>query len=129
MKKTFIRLSALALALMGSANLVEMSAQSDLRLWYDSPSGKTPESTEQEHKDNAWMEYALPIGNGQLGATFMGNVDTEYLQFNEKTLWSGTSNDYEVKGNESGGNQIDYGAYQNFGWLKITTGHSGTSNY
>ena len=122
-------MSVLAIALMGSANLVEMSAQSDLRLWYDSPSEKTPESKEDDHSDNAWMEYALPIGNGQLGATFMGNVDTEYLQFNEKTLWSGTSNDYEKKGSEASGTQVDYGAYQNFGWLEITTGHSGTTNY
>ena len=129
MKRTFIRLSVLAIALMGSANLVEMSAQSDLRLWYNSPSGKTPESTKADHSDNAWMEYALPIGNGQLGATFMGNVDTEYLQFNEKTLWSGTSNDYEVKGSEASGTQVDYGAYQNFGILTITTNHSSQSNY
>ena len=122
-------MSVLAIALMGSANLVEMSAQSNLRLWYNSPSGKTPSSSSADHSDNAWMEYALPIGNGQLGATFMGNVDKEYLQFNEKTLWSGTSNDYEVKGSEASGTQVDYGAYQNFGILTITTNHSSESNY
>lgn len=124
MKRTFIRLSVLAIALMGSANLVEMSAQSDLRLWYNSPSGKTGSEGTNE-KNNAWMEYALPIGNGQLGATFMGNVDTEYLQFNEKTLWAGTSNDY----NNNDGTINGYGSYQDFGVLKVTTKHSGTSNY
>ena len=125
MKKTFIRLSVLAIALMGSANLVEMSAQdAPLKLWYNSPSGKTGSEGTNE-KNNAWMEYALPIGNGQLGATFMGNVDTEYLQFNEKTLWAGTSNDY----NNNDGTINGYGSYQDFGVLKVTTNHSGTSNY
>ena len=32
---------------------------------------------------------ALPIGNGQLGAMIFGGVQTEVLQLNEATLWSG----------------------------------------
>ena len=136
MKKHVIRLSVLALALFGSASRVEMSAQSaPLKLWYNEVSGAKSGGflgigakwKEYTPSDNAWMEYALPIGNGQLGATFMGGVGTEYLQFNEKTLWSGTSNDYEVKGSEANGNVVDYGAYQNFGVLSISTGHSSSS--
>ena len=136
MKRTFIRLSVLAIALMGSANLVEMSAQdAPLKLWYNEVSGAKSGGffgigakwKEYSPSDNEWMEYALPIGNGQLGATFMGGVGTEYLQFNEKTLWSGTSNDYEKKGSEANGNVVDYGAYQNFGVLSISTGHSSSS--
>src|SRR4030095_980726 len=50
-----------------------------LKLWYNKPSGKV------------W-ENALPIGNGRLGAMIYGNVETETIQLNEHTLWSGSPN-------------------------------------
>jgi alpha-L-fucosidase 2 len=50
-----------------------------LKLWYNTVSGTT------------W-ENALPIGNGRLGAMVYGNVDTERVQLNEHTLWSGGPN-------------------------------------
>src|SRR6478752_2929138 len=60
---------------------VNTFAQNDsgLKLWYKQPSG------------NVW-ENALPIGNGRLGAMVYGNVDTETVQLNEHTLWSGSPN-------------------------------------
>jgi alpha-L-fucosidase 2 len=60
---------------------VTCSAQdkTDLKLWYNKPSGST------------W-ENALPIGNGRLGAMIYGNVDTETVQLNENTVWSGSPN-------------------------------------
>ncbi|HEX2970669.1 MAG TPA: glycoside hydrolase N-terminal domain-containing protein [Bacteroidales bacterium] len=51
----------------------------DMTLWYDKPAGKT------------W-ETALPVGNGRLAAMIYGNVDTEILQLNESTIWSGGPN-------------------------------------
>lgn len=50
-----------------------------LKLWYNQPSGTT------------W-ENALPIGNGRLGAMVYGNVETETIQLNEHTVWSGSPN-------------------------------------
>ena len=64
----------------------------NLTLWYRQPAAD-------------WMEYSLPIGNGQLGASIFGGVYKDEVQFNEKTLWSGTSKD----------NGVDYGDYENFG--------------
>ncbi|HSC52968.1 MAG TPA: glycoside hydrolase family 95 protein [Phnomibacter sp.] len=57
------------------------SAQDNLplKLWFNKPSGKT------------W-ENALPIGNGRLGAAVYGNVETEIIQLNEHTVWSGSPN-------------------------------------
>lgn len=52
-------------------------------LWY-----KT--SAKYKGVDNPWMEYALPIGNGELGAMIYGSVCQDEIQFNEKTLWSGS---------------------------------------
>ena len=34
----------------------------------------------------------MPIGNGRLGAMIYGNVDTETMQLNEHTVWSGSPN-------------------------------------
>jgi alpha-L-fucosidase 2 len=51
----------------------------NLKLWYNQPSGST------------W-ENALPIGNGRLGAMVYGNVETEIVQLNEHTVWSGGPN-------------------------------------
>lgn len=53
--------------------------KSSMKLWYNKPSGKVWES-------------ALPIGNGKLGAMVFGNVQTEIIQLNEHTLWSGSPN-------------------------------------
>jgi alpha-L-fucosidase 2 len=39
-----------------------------------------------------WTE-ALPIGNGRLGAMIFGGIETERLQLNEDTLWSGAPKD------------------------------------
>ena len=51
------------------------AADENLVLRYDEPSGK-------------WTD-ALPIGNGRLGAMVFGGVETERLQLNEDTLYSG----------------------------------------
>lgn len=72
-----------------------------LTMWYTSP-------VTAATVDDPWMEYALPIGNGQLGAMVYGGVRQDILQLNEKTLWSGSSNVY----NRDGG-------YQNLGALYI----------
>lgn len=68
-----------------SLALVTMALYSqDLKLWYRQPANK-------------WTE-ALPIGNGRLGAMVFGGVETERLQFNEETLWTGGPRDYNRKG-------------------------------
>jgi alpha-L-fucosidase 2 len=50
-----------------------------LKLWYDKPAG------------NIW-EAALPMGNGRLAAMLYGNTDSERIQLNESTVWSGGPN-------------------------------------
>lgn len=63
-----------------------------LKLWYDKPA-----------KD--WMTEALPIGNGRLGGMIFGGIDTEQIQYNEISLWTG--------------DEKETGAYQAFGDLFI----------
>ncbi|HEX8676431.1 MAG TPA: glycoside hydrolase family 95 protein, partial [Segetibacter sp.] len=52
-----------------------VSAQQNLKLWYQQPA-------------LVWTE-ALPVGNGRLGAMVFGKVGEELIQLNESTLWSG----------------------------------------
>lgn len=72
-------------------------------LWYRSPA-------------TDWMTQALPIGNGQFGAMIFGGIKQDEIQFNDKTLWQGSTS--------------VYGAYQNFGSLFINTpGVTAVTNY
>ncbi|MCR5159624.1 MAG: glycoside hydrolase N-terminal domain-containing protein [Prevotella sp.] len=58
-------------------------AAQDHKLWYSHPA-------------NHWLE-ALPIGNSQLGAMVYGGTDTEEIQLNEETFWSGSPHDNNSK--------------------------------
>jgi alpha-L-fucosidase 2 len=64
-----------------------------LVLWYDRPAAN-------------WETQALPIGNAEIGGMIFGGTPIERIQFNEKTLWEGSTN--------------SFGAYQTFGDILIT---------
>lgn len=68
-----------------------------LKLWYDKPAMD-------------WMTEALPIGNGRLGGMIFGGIETEHIQFNEISLWTG--------------DERETGAYQAFGDLFIDFNHT-----
>ncbi|MGM9693997.1 MAG: glycoside hydrolase N-terminal domain-containing protein, partial [Alloprevotella sp.] len=72
----------------------------DFSLWYNVPVAHTGVT-------DTWMEYALPLGNGQVGTTIRGGLYKDEIQFNEKTLWAGTT---------ANSNQ---GYFQNFGSIKV----------
>ena len=61
---------------------VAMSAQQH-KLWYNKPASH-------------WLE-ALPIGNSHLGAMVYGGTETEEIQLNEETFWSGSPHDNNSK--------------------------------
>lgn len=97
------------LLLLGAINLsLPLKAQntppeSNLTLWYKQPA-------------TDWMTSALPIGNGRIGAMFFGGISQERIQFNDKTLWTGSD--------------TIRGAFQNFGDIYIDfEGHQNYSNY
>ncbi len=71
-------------------------------LWYDRPADRSglasptrsweKESQDRRNKNNpdkAWERYALPLGNGFIGAMVYGGVGLERIQLNEHSLWSG----------------------------------------
>src|SRR5688500_3669397 len=72
-------------------------------LWYNKPA-------------TDWQSQALPIGNGRFGGMIFGNVAQEHMQFNEKTVYTGS--------------KTKRGAYQNFGDLYFDfTGLGSYTNY
>ncbi|WP_314826633.1 glycoside hydrolase family 95 protein [Segatella baroniae] len=75
-------LSCLAMALgtlSGSAK-TQPDKPLPLRLWYQTPA--------------RYFEEALPIGNGKLGAMVYGGAETDSLQLNDITFWSGKPVDH-----------------------------------
>jgi alpha-L-fucosidase 2 len=54
----------------------ETTTSPGLRLWDDSPAAD-------------WENDGYPIGNGYLGGVVFGHAESERIQINEKTLWSG----------------------------------------
>lgn len=66
----------LTLMLIAVSNSFAISAKdNDQRLWYSQPA-------------KIWLE-ALPLGNSKMGAMVYGMTDTEEIQLNEETFWSG----------------------------------------
>ena len=54
---------------------VKMTAQSNHILWYNKPAD--------------YFEETLVLGNGKMGATVFGGVDSDKIYSNDITLWSG----------------------------------------
>ncbi|GHT45085.1 hypothetical protein AGMMS49965_21720 [Bacteroidia bacterium] len=71
--------------------------QDNLVLWYKQPAVE-------------WMTSALPIGNGRIGAMVFGGIQHEHIQFNDKTLWTGSP--------------TKRGSFQNFGDIYIDFDHA-----
>ena len=86
-----------------STGITNYVPEHDLTLWYDMPSTVAPIYPHDRGYDT-WMEYSLPLGDGQLGATFMGGIENDEIILNEKTVWSGATN--------------VYGKYEIFGYLR-----------
>ena len=103
-QKNALRHYALGMALMTSVavNAGDFTPKNPMTMWYDVPSTATGVK-------NVWMEYSLPIGNGQLGGSLFGGVHKDEIQFNEKTLWTGKTSD--MQGYGGGYGRAEQGLY------------------
>ena len=106
-RKTFSKVlsSVLAASLfatsiqMGSFQIraAEPQKESDLKICFDEAA---PDSYD------GWEKWSLPIGNSAIGASVFGGTQTERIQLNEKSLWSGGP----AKGRDyNGGNLVQNG--------------------
>lgn len=57
--------------------------QPSLETWYSAPAGPATD------KAQAWEKESIPLGNGYMGASIMGGVDTDEIIVNDHTYWSG----------------------------------------
>ena len=76
--KKFCRLTLLTISILCPVwALGQKTFQTDNnnRLWY-------------EHPATCWLE-ALPLGNSHMAAMVFGGTETEEIQLNEETFWSG----------------------------------------
>ncbi len=58
-----------------------------MKLWYDEPA----DIHSSGGGGGKWMQESLPLGNGNLGNLIFGGITKERIHFNEKSLWSGTT--------------------------------------
>lgn len=93
----------------GAEALAEKAAEANvLQLWYDEPVSKgttilSAGSFGTTAEDNQWQQLSLPIGNSYMGANVYGEIGTERLTFNQKTLWNGGPS--ESRPDYNGGNK------------------------
>jgi len=86
------KIASLFMLLMLVGNTL-FAQQPTLKLWYKNPANASVPDNLKSSKDDAEWLKALPIGNGNLGGMVFGDVNKERIQFNEKTLWSGSNDD------------------------------------
>ena len=62
-----------------------------LTLWYNSPTpdrgGHIPAGESDRPLDLDWERWSLPIGNGYMGGSVFGGIQTERIQLTDKTLY------------------------------------------
>lgn len=89
-----IKLIGILLLATACTTQLENPKPDELKLWY------TKEA-------KSWMREALPIGNGYMGAMVFGGIDSERIQFNEESLWSGGPGEWEAYngGNRAGAHE------------------------
>ena len=97
-----------------------------LKMWFSKPAEsyglksplqswnvENPKRTHKPNPDQAWEKYALPMGNGFVGAMIYGGTSYERVQLNEHTLWSGGP------GSEGWKKDLNYpGAHKHMGEIR-----------
>ncbi len=101
--RVFLKAILAPMLVVGLAFSSAVSAGGEERIvWFDRPADAyglpSPlkcwqvENSQRTHKpnpDQAWEKYALPLGNGFIGAMLYGGIKVERVQLNEHSLWSG----------------------------------------
>ena len=85
-KQTVIAIKAIFGLLLLSVAIVAADERHVLQ--YDSPATDNLQLKKKgRSKGIGYIQTALPLGNGRLGAMFSGGIDTEHLLINDITLW------------------------------------------
>ena len=85
-------------------------ADAQFLLRYDKPASTFAVEQRGNQNELGYMQEALPLGNGRLGAMFSGGIDQEHLLINDITLWMNSKRGLDEVA-QSGARP---GAYKNF---------------
>ncbi|WP_044631205.1 glycoside hydrolase family 95 protein [Neotamlana sedimentorum] len=87
-----------------------LQVQAQFLLTYDEPATAFSEAQRNDYRKPGYMQEALPLGNGRLGAMFSGGIAEEHIMLNDITLWMNAKRGLNEV--EQSGTRI--GAYKNF---------------
>ncbi|MCB4807850.1 glycoside hydrolase family 95 protein [Tamlana sp. 62-3] len=87
-----------------------IQVQAQFLLTYDEPATGFSEAQRNDYRKPGYMQEALPLGNGRLGAMFSGGIAEEHIMLNDITLWMNAKRGLNEV--EQSGTRI--GAYKNF---------------
>ncbi len=73
--KNFIVVISGFLLSTNSLSSFSQDLSSDMKIWFNKPAEN-------------WNE-ALPVGNGRLGAMIFGGIETDRIELNEESVWTG----------------------------------------
>lgn len=97
--------------------------QPKMILRYDCPAPAIDDFADTVLEKRGWERYSLPIGNGFIGATVQGRLETERVQITENSL----TNKWVRKYREAAG--CPAGGLNNFAELLFDFNHSTASDY
>lgn len=105
--------------------LICLQTQAQFVLHYDAPACEFTTEQRNDYRKKGFMQEALPLGNGRLGAMFSGGIDQEHIMLNDITLWMNSTRGLDEVAQS--GTRI--GAYKNFGKVRqaYRDGNYGTS--
>ena len=80
--------------MVGVAAVTKINLEKELKLWYDEPAPDDDAGSTLSYQGEkaiasgyvGWEQYALPIGNGYMGAMIFGQVEHERVQLTENSL-------------------------------------------
>lgn len=99
--------------------------QTEMTLWYRHPAPAVDDFAPFTLERRGWERYALPLGNGDFGATVFGRLETERIQITEPTL----ANPYTIPKDPADRKQSCAGGVNSLAELLIDVNHSTASDY
>ncbi len=76
---------------------IALQVNAQFLLSYDKPASKYSHEQRADYKKSGYMQEALPLGNGRLGAMFSGGIEEEHLLINDITLWMNSKRGLDEK--------------------------------
>ena len=88
-RKRFISAAIAASMILGLTSCADSSGGETVQNVTRIETAQAPLMAVYDKPASDWEQEAMPMGNGFIGAMIFGGVDSDRIQINEHTLWSG----------------------------------------